>query len=450
MNPRGKSEKGQVLVVMVLGIVALLGFAALAVDGGMFYLDRRTDQNAADDAALAGAQAAGEALLTAGVGQTDFDCTDSDVLAAIAAAESGAMASAAAHGFSIDTDISDNHGVQVTCEDSGGSTGKYLDVEVWIQAETETSFAHLIFAGGMLNTVDAVTRLSPGLSGPFAAGYAILALRPTCDNKLGGIQVNGGINMYVETGKIFSNACIDADGNSGRAESKEGIYYYTTLSDKHNVFYKTPNLPPQQAAAPIELEMDPLDSTCAALPLGSVSNCGSKVCMTHGRYSSYKNTGNKDLVLEPGLYCFTDAFEANNGSVTIDSAYSDEEGVTFYLYKTGSFQVVGNSINVLRAPKVTAGVSITNGAVPGLLIQMDEGNTHQVDFGGNAGSYFRGTIFAPEGIVDFGGNSDMNGTQAVQVIAGTIILHGNPGVTVHYEDDDIYQHGGYPILDFYR
>ena len=53
-NRIGESESGQVLVILFGGIVALLAFAALAIDGGMFYSDRRFDQNAADASALAG------------------------------------------------------------------------------------------------------------------------------------------------------------------------------------------------------------------------------------------------------------------------------------------------------------------------------------------------------------------------------------------------------------
>jgi len=46
------SERGQVLVLLVLALVGLLGFTALAIDGGMVYSDRRTAQNAADASAL--------------------------------------------------------------------------------------------------------------------------------------------------------------------------------------------------------------------------------------------------------------------------------------------------------------------------------------------------------------------------------------------------------------
>ncbi len=49
-----KSESGQAIVYLVIGLVVFLGFVALAIDGGMALADRRHEQNAADAASLAG------------------------------------------------------------------------------------------------------------------------------------------------------------------------------------------------------------------------------------------------------------------------------------------------------------------------------------------------------------------------------------------------------------
>lgn len=51
-----KNEDGQVLVLFALLIVVLMGFAALVIDVGMVALQKTNLQNAADAAALAGAQ----------------------------------------------------------------------------------------------------------------------------------------------------------------------------------------------------------------------------------------------------------------------------------------------------------------------------------------------------------------------------------------------------------
>src|SRR5512135_2323795 len=50
---RKSSEQGQALILIVFGLIVMIGLTGLAVDGGMAYSDRRTAQNAADNAALA-------------------------------------------------------------------------------------------------------------------------------------------------------------------------------------------------------------------------------------------------------------------------------------------------------------------------------------------------------------------------------------------------------------
>ena len=49
-------EKGSVMVMVVIGLIVLLGFAGLVIDGGSLYMTKSRLQNAADAAALAGAQ----------------------------------------------------------------------------------------------------------------------------------------------------------------------------------------------------------------------------------------------------------------------------------------------------------------------------------------------------------------------------------------------------------
>lgn len=60
MRPRRgteDSERGATLVVIALTLTALLGVSSLAIDGGRLFTARRQSQNAADAAALAGAEA---------------------------------------------------------------------------------------------------------------------------------------------------------------------------------------------------------------------------------------------------------------------------------------------------------------------------------------------------------------------------------------------------------
>ena len=56
METQSDRQRGQAIVLLAFLMVALLAFAALAVDGGNTYVERRRAQNAADAGALAGAR----------------------------------------------------------------------------------------------------------------------------------------------------------------------------------------------------------------------------------------------------------------------------------------------------------------------------------------------------------------------------------------------------------
>jgi Flp pilus assembly protein TadG len=55
-HPSSDNERGQAIVILALMMIGLLAFAALAIDGGNAYVERRRAQNGADAAALAGAR----------------------------------------------------------------------------------------------------------------------------------------------------------------------------------------------------------------------------------------------------------------------------------------------------------------------------------------------------------------------------------------------------------
>ena len=60
MNPfrtRREAERGQILVLFTLAIVAIIGVLGLVLDGGSAFAQRRDEQNVSDLAAMAGADA---------------------------------------------------------------------------------------------------------------------------------------------------------------------------------------------------------------------------------------------------------------------------------------------------------------------------------------------------------------------------------------------------------
>ena len=70
-----RREPGQVIVLFAISLVAMLAMVAVTVDGGTLYLQRRTAQNAADAAALAGTRALQQATVQNNSTIADAVCT---------------------------------------------------------------------------------------------------------------------------------------------------------------------------------------------------------------------------------------------------------------------------------------------------------------------------------------------------------------------------------------
>ena len=56
-SSRSPRERGQILVIFVLALVAIIAGVGLVIDGGFAFAQRRAEQNAADLGAFAGANA---------------------------------------------------------------------------------------------------------------------------------------------------------------------------------------------------------------------------------------------------------------------------------------------------------------------------------------------------------------------------------------------------------
>lgn len=102
-RPSERSDRGQILVLFALGLVAMVAMVGLVLDGGDTFAQRRGEQNAADMAALAGANA--------------YMNTSGGVGAKTAAANAAAAAAATRNGYTAGGGIT--LGVVVALKSSG-------------------------------------------------------------------------------------------------------------------------------------------------------------------------------------------------------------------------------------------------------------------------------------------------------------------------------------------
>ncbi|MGD2157739.1 MAG: Tad domain-containing protein [Anaerolineales bacterium] len=431
METKNKFESGQILILLVLGIVVLLGFTALALDGGMIYSDRRLSQNVADASSLAGG---GEAALTMeSIGLVAWqweNCNQAEQ--AITDAEEAAIAQALDNDFVIDNNTLDHNGARAECtfEDYGSFVDKYIDVTTLISFTTDTSFAHFIYNGPVRNQVEAVTRVRP--RNYMANGNAIVAHRVDCPNSnTGGVHFDGNAEVDVNGGGVFSNACLKAAGSVDVGVEYGEINYTTDYSESGNPTIDPP--PGKSGSALLEqfFVVDPNPPQCADTDY--VDHTGPDTIYP-GNYSQIK-INNGVLNMEPGLYCLSGNFSINGGVV-------NGNGVTIYI-TNGDFDSSANAEVHLTAPPDNPDPLPAIPGNAGLLIYLPLGNDGEVSLLGNVDSEYVGTVYAadPDSMIEVGGTGGVETleTYQTQLIGGTVFVHGNATIDITFNGGDVHE-----------
>ena len=432
MESKRSSEKGQVLVLLVLAIVVLLGFTALAIDGGLVYSDRRHAQNAADASSLAGGAAAAMKLENEYITYKEWKCNDPGVRAAQASAKASAIDRASSNDFVIDADISDDHGVTTQCgsQNNGGWVDNYIDVITTFTKDTPMAFAQFVFNGPLRNTVNAVTRVRPQT--PVALGHAVVALSEDCPNtNTGGVHFDGTAEIIITGGGIFSNACLIAGGNVDVTVNDGAIDRVGEGCSTNNGGPTVSPSPDDDSVAMPRFTHAVPAPTC---PTSSATIQSGGGTISPGNYTRIRlNSNNDDLVMEPGLYCITEDFVANGGSVTGNN-------VTIYILN-GDFDISGGVQVILSAPpsNETDCGAICDTALPGVLIYLAEGNDGEVSLLGTSDSFYEGLVYAPDGMIEAGGTGSELSEINAQLVANTVKLHGTTTVNITFDDGKYYQ-----------
>jgi hypothetical protein len=435
---KNNHESGQVLILLVLALTGMFAFTALAIDGGMVYSDRRIAQNGADAASLAGAGKAAEYVRAAGLLSTseDFDCSifasggeTNSLQAAIDRADS--------NGFEIDTVISDKNGVTLDCDDGADP---HVDVRVLITTQTQTSFAHLVFGGSFINTVEAVTRVRP--RSVVGQGNAIVSLTDECSGTLKGTRFDGNGNTTVTGGGIFSHSCIQLNGHAGTITVTDGSVNYMSSYNNNNM---TINVTPTQISEPLPIKLNPIDPPEECKNGGWQAGVISGTTAYPGAYSGIRINNNEELDLKPGLYCILNGNFVVNGGAKLSGS-----DVTIFLDK-GNFDTAGLAEVNIDAPPVgceAGGSHAAEGCPPsmgGMLIFAELGD---VSLLGTSDSSYIGTVYAPNGLIEVGGTSSEISDIGASLIGNTVKVHGDTEINIHYRPEDMYH---WPTqLDFYR
>jgi hypothetical protein len=407
------SEKGQVIVYLVLGLVVFLGFVAFAIDGSMVLADRRNQQNAADAASLAGGGKTALDLENNNTTANNWSC--GDVQFAMNNGEYSAITRAKANNFIITNTVGIDHNyVDTICN----STGKFIDITVEISATTPSNFLQLIFPRALHNEVEAVTRIYPG--GGLAFGNAIVALNPdTCAGaSKTGAGFRGNSETVVTGGGIFSNGCLTGGGSAAVDVAEP---YDTSYND----FFgdKTIFTPPPVDVSPDQI---PPESYYIALPAVAGGQC-SDPDANNISAQDLMDLNKNPLTLDPGLWCIT-----GNKNLTINSNASapfHANGVTFYIVQNIEVTINGGAFLEITAPDDDPD---PDPAIPGLVLYIPASNNAKLTINGDSNLTFTGTILAPGSHIKINGTSGDFGLRS-QVIGWDVELIGSATIDVNYD-----------------
>ncbi|MGD8458072.1 MAG: Tad domain-containing protein [Anaerolineales bacterium] len=401
-----QSERGQALYLLVVGIVSLIGFTALAIDGGRLFSERRTIQGVSDTAAFTGAVYLGRAV------NVDEAIKAYAVLAANEIAISNGYNDA-------DDDVSVN--TTVTVDDY------YYVVTTQISSQIDPTFAQLVYSGPLEVEAQAVTRVLPLYQTVF--GNALFSLNETdCD----ALYFSGNSDIQIDGTGIFSNSdcssesvsfegnnltIVDGEVSAAGGVNTQGAASYTATETNEDM----PQVPSFSLPIP----------DCSGLPPVSISGPSNNLVITPGIVNSlFLNGATKIYNFQPGLYCIT-----GSGGFTITNGTVNGTDVMFYL-TDGEVRINGGLIN-LTAPTNDSVIDASNESWNGMLFYLDPTNTSEVWINGNAGSYFEGTVYAPSSLCHLNGSGFTDGID-LSMICDSIDVDGGAGLHINYTDSNHY------------
>jgi hypothetical protein len=408
------------MILFAVGLIALVGIVALAVDTGFLLAERRQNQAAVDSAAMAAAKAV-------------LDNRPGDV---VTSGQNYGAFNAGVNNAQVN--------VEWPAPGSGPRTGPDF-VRVTITKDVQKFFLGAVYGGDWEVTNTAVAGIDR-----IPKPYALVALN--CP----GIEVNGNISIIIEgEGSAISNCNISNSGTSSIFSVGGSIDAVGTIES--NSGWTAPDgINPGSLAAP-----DPLAG--AAPPPVPTSSRDVPTCLNDstcviepGLYHNKSFTVRNTVCMLPGTYYLsgdtTIRFQNTNSLLTNKRPHSLSPtqcpsssgvggGVLIYVApgSTGGIDLGNGKIDIstsypaMSAPPPPPAAACNSGAAPypgatcGMVFWIANGSPFTNS--GNAVAKFEGVIYAPQSHVTLQGTPGSNG---LQVIVGRLTLGGNAILTIEY------------------
>jgi hypothetical protein len=372
-----------------LCLVVILGFAAIALDGGVLLDRRRQAQATADAAALAAAA------------DLYSNYRASSGLDPNGTAKQSALTTAAAMGFP----NSGNSTVTVNIPPASGAfAGQAGCAEVIIQWNQSRSFSNIFGPGSIPVSARAV---AAGQWIPFNNG--IIVLHPTAPSAL---NANGNGDVKVQ------NASVIVDSNNSQAATTVGNAYVADPTKSICITGSNPGYSGTFVGT-VLVGQQPIPDPLAYLPAPDptkltvqTAGSGKTVDLKPGRYvGGLQFSGQTSVNMEPGIYYMDGGGFSFSGQGNLNA-----QGVM--VYSTAGLSVTGLG-TVSWSP-------ITSTIYQGLSYFQDRSSNATCKVAGNGNYNITGTFYLADGLAQLQGNGDAS--IASQVVT-LLMTSGGNGVT---------------------
>ncbi|HEX6509694.1 MAG TPA: pilus assembly protein TadG-related protein [Chloroflexota bacterium] len=461
-------ETGQSIIFVAIVLPVLLLILGLAIGAGEALVQYRSVADAADLAALVGAQ-------SLPCGSTDTTCINTAETKACTTAEQNGSDACTANGTS-STDnranlpplacspydfidygnaSNDTPGGNANCKPAthGGAVSTYSYIEVSLTKRVRIP----IFNVDVPLRAHAVATLGNG-------GFGKCAI---CIMNKTGITMSGtnSASITVNNGNVLLNSSGDTHACSinftgtARVTASEIDNYAGggpgAICGSSTATSTTPTQLSSQISDPFPNLPTP---TCPAWApnSGNYSLNGGNGTIGPGTYAKIDNTGTGTLTLSPGIYCITTELKQNNAGRFVGN------GVLLYFTcgTYGQTNADGSAKTGCAAPGTAGGIfsmtggtyqisPMTTGIYTGLSLFFDRNNIASPGFtltgSSDVSSSFVGTIYGLQIGATLTGSSSA-ATIDSQVIIGSLLMTGTTQFTVTYNASQNYQIPGLPAL----
>jgi len=479
MSQHKKNERGQALILITFGIIALVGVTALAVDGGNAYSDRRQAQNAADSAALAAALAE--------IRESDFEQAGLDV--------------AEENGYD---DAVDEISVDVLkCTDANSDCGPYDGddeyIQVMISSTVDTYFGMIVGTEQITSNVDAIAHAVDGTNTQFFGGNGLVALAPSGNDVC-------HLNSNAEIRIVGDGAWCNSNGSRALALESNSDYYtddgicvvggYNINGNGEIHGDATTGCTAYEYPPDLSMIPDP-----PSPPTCSGNGYQNGNTLYPGNWNNILLGTNGTYTMTSGVYCIQNGFTvqsnvevyggdiilvignsnvifSSNGDINFDSLeiYSQNGSLTlnsnqelypdrFRFYATGTGNIMMNSNGSLESEdtfiycaenpfhlnsnfdfKITAP---TTGPYAGLAVYFPLTNDSYFTLDSNSTMEINGTFLAPAIRMTLNSNSGLNQINS-QIIAYSYIINSNSNLVIDMDGAPQYGPSSDPYIELVK